>query len=111
MLKRGTDPFLFLWRAAIHFSKLQLWNVQVFPLISVAGLVETIFDSPIICFFVDMDVSMPDEILRHCGCLFLSGEESGHSGEDREEGAGLKSHHGSFRWEMCWCSVNVKPWL
>lgn len=43
-----------------------------------------------------MDVSMPDEILRHCGVLFLSGEESGHGGEDREEGAGLQPHHGSF---------------
>lgn len=29
-----------------------------------------------------MDVSMPDEILRHRGGLLLSGEESGQSGED-----------------------------
>lgn len=43
-----------------------------------------------------MDISLPDEVLRHCGGLLLSSEESGHSGEDREEGAGLQPHHGSF---------------
>lgn len=59
----------------------------------VTGLVETI---PI-CLFTDMDISLPDEILCHGGSILLSGEESGHSGENREEGAGLQPHHGSFR--------------
>lgn len=27
------------------------------------------------CSFTDMDISLPDEILRHCGGLLLSGEE------------------------------------
>lgn len=42
-----------------------------------------------------MDISMPDEVLRHCGSLVHSGKESEHGGEDREEGAGLQPHHGS----------------
>lgn len=55
-----------------------------------------------------MDISLPDEILCHCGGLLLSVEESGHSGEDREEGAGLQPHHGSFWWDnrplvSCYC--------
>ena len=47
-------------------------------------------------FLVDMDVSVPDEILRHCGGLLLSFEDTGPSGEDREEGAGLQPHHGGL---------------
>lgn len=46
--------------------------------------------------FVDVDISLPDEVLRHCGSLIHTGEEPGHSGEDRAEGAGLQPHHGSL---------------
>lgn len=48
-----------------------------------------------ICFFVDVDISLLDEVLCHSG-VRLSGEESGHSGEDREESAGLQPCNGSF---------------
>lgn len=51
--------------------------------------------------FVDMDVSLPDEVLRHCGSLVHSAQESGHSREDRAEGAGLQPHHGSLWWVNC----------
>lgn len=46
--------------------------------------------------FVDVDVSLPDEVLRHCGRLIHTGQEPGQSGEDRAEGAGLQPHHGSL---------------
>lgn len=45
-----------------------------------------------------MDVPLPDEVLRHRGGLVLGGQQPGHRGEDREEGAGLQPHHGGFRW-------------
>lgn len=46
--------------------------------------------------FVDVDVPLPDEVLRQRGSLIHSPEESGQSGEDRAEGAGLQPHHGSL---------------
>lgn len=47
---------------------------------------------------VDVDVPVPDEVLRHRGGLVHGGEEPGRGGEGREEGAGLQPHHGSVRW-------------
>lgn len=47
-------------------------------------------------FFVDVDVSLPHEVLRHRGSLKRRAPEPGHSGEDRAEGAGLQPHHGSI---------------
>lgn len=49
-----------------------------------------------ICFFLDMDISLPDEILRHCGCIFFSAEESGQSGKDREKSVRLQPYNGGF---------------
>lgn len=47
-------------------------------------------------FVLDMDVSLPDEILRHCGSLCPGRQQSGRGGEDREESVGLQSSDGSF---------------
>lgn len=66
-------------------------------LISLWKLGDRIKEMLIICLLTDMDISLPDEILRHGGSLLLSGEESRHSGKNREEGAGLQPHHGSLR--------------
>lgn len=38
---------------------------------------------------IDLDISLPDEILCNCGGHLVCGEESGHCGEDREKSAGL----------------------
>lgn len=59
-------------------------------------------DFPAVCYLLmvyflpDMDFSLPDEILCHGGGLLFSDEESGHSGEDREESVGLQSSNGGF---------------
>lgn len=51
---------------------------------------------PSMCFFLDVDVSLPDEVLCYSRCRLIGGEKSGHSRKDREEGVGLEPHHGSF---------------
>lgn len=63
----------------------------------------------VFCLWADVDVSMSDEVLRHRGRLRLCGAQSGHSGQDREEGAGLQPHHGSFR-QVNWLLVPVECW-